>query len=494
MMTKNKYFNRKESIICLFMAILFVFTNSISTSPLYRLTDRLNDSYIFQIIGKYWNGNQIPYVNLFDHKGPLIFFINAIGYKITGNRYGVFLIQIAFMYITIVFTFRMFRDVFQNHIAFILTVISLVGISPLYQDGNLTEEYILPFLMMSFYFFEKWTTQLSEGYSRHKTIAAFTYGLTFGVAVMTRITNAIGICFIVLFVMIILIKNQEWKNLFQNMGSFIAGCLLILLPFIIYFQMHGILQEMWFGTIGFNIEYLINSTNFVKHTSLLRRIYSFLLAYSSYFMAFAGIYVVTKKKSRFIGIFMITTSAVTTFMLATGRNYEHYYMICLPYLVLSIIELKKALHLNTKFIWKLNARKIIMICLVPCLLTGMIYLIRLYRVFSMPESDSDAIYEVMLPVQENDSFVAWDFSPYLYLKYDIEPCYKYFILQPSQGNMSKKLESDIYKTFENGNAKWILVKDGTQDKIQDILDERYDIIKRVQGNNGELLLYSLHSR
>ena len=60
--------------------------------------------------------------------------------------------------------------------------------------------------------------------------------------------------------------------------------------------------------------------------------------------------------------------------------------------------------------------------------------------------------------------------------------------------MSKKLESDIYKTFENGNAKWILVKDGTQDKIQDILDERYDIIKRVQGNNGELLLYSLHSR
>ncbi len=112
----------------------------------------------------------------------------------------------------------------------------------------------------------------------------------------------------------------------------------------------------------------------------------------------------------------------------------------------------------------------------------------------MPESDSDAIYEVMLPVQENDSFVAWDFSPYLYLKYDIEPCYKYFILQPSQGNMSKKLESDIYKTFENGNAKWILVKDGTQDKIQDILDERYDIIKRVQGNNGELLLYSLHSR
>ena len=119
-------------------------------------------------------------------------------------------------------------------------------------------------------------------------------------------------------------------------------------------------------------------------------------------------------------------------MLATGRNYEHYYMICLPYLVLSIIELKKALHLNTKFIWKLNARKIIMICLVPCLLTGMIYLIRLYRVFSMPESDSDAIYEVMLPVQENDSFVAWDFSPYLYLKYDIEPCYKYFILHPVQ--------------------------------------------------------------
>jgi len=35
---------------------------------------------MFQIIGKAWTEGITPYVGVFDHKGPFIFFVNALGY------------------------------------------------------------------------------------------------------------------------------------------------------------------------------------------------------------------------------------------------------------------------------------------------------------------------------------------------------------------------------------------------------------------------------
>ena len=48
---------------------------------------------MFQTIGKYWAQGDLPYVELFDHKGPMIFLINAAGYYLAG-KIGVFFLQI----------------------------------------------------------------------------------------------------------------------------------------------------------------------------------------------------------------------------------------------------------------------------------------------------------------------------------------------------------------------------------------------------------------
>ena len=73
-----------NKILC---ALLFVLSGLVwalffskTTSPLY--TDVGYDSAMFQTIGKYWAQGYLPYVDLFDHKGPLIFFINAVGYAL----------------------------------------------------------------------------------------------------------------------------------------------------------------------------------------------------------------------------------------------------------------------------------------------------------------------------------------------------------------------------------------------------------------------------
>lgn len=103
-----------EYAIVTLAAFVYVFLFSYSTSPFYRLNEVLKDSYIFQIVGKYWDGRSIPYLDLFDHKGPLIFGIDALGYKLTGNRYGIFAIQVVLMSVVIRTTFKIFQTTFQT--------------------------------------------------------------------------------------------------------------------------------------------------------------------------------------------------------------------------------------------------------------------------------------------------------------------------------------------------------------------------------------------
>ena len=74
-------------------AFLLVF--SVTTSP---LTPGFygNDSAVFQLLGRAWKDGHLIYRDLFDHKGPVIFFIDMLGELLLPDRTGIFLIQILF--------------------------------------------------------------------------------------------------------------------------------------------------------------------------------------------------------------------------------------------------------------------------------------------------------------------------------------------------------------------------------------------------------------
>lgn len=52
------------------------------------------------------------------------------------------------------------------------------------------------------------------------------------------------------------------------------------------------------------------------------------------------------------------------------------------------------------------------------------------------------------------------------------PCYKYFVIQEWQGNLSPETKGAIYDTFASKQAKWILT-DNETNIIQDILQNNY---------------------
>ena len=66
------------------------------------------DSAIFQTIGKYWAQGSVPYRDLFDHKGPLIFFIDMLGYWLHG-RAGILVPQTVSLAATLFFLYKLGR-------------------------------------------------------------------------------------------------------------------------------------------------------------------------------------------------------------------------------------------------------------------------------------------------------------------------------------------------------------------------------------------------
>ena len=124
-----------------------------------------------------------------------------------------------------------------------------------YDEGNMTEEYMLPYIALSFFMGLKYLKEYNKGNIEHPVKYAFFYGICFSFGLMTRLTNSLPVIVLVAFITILLIVHKQWKNLFKNIVTFLIGCVLVILPFAIYFYIKGAFGDLVWGTIGYNLFY-----------------------------------------------------------------------------------------------------------------------------------------------------------------------------------------------------------------------------------------------
>ena len=260
---EEKIFSRKVLIFhvaLIFASVAFLYLFSYSTSP--RYTSWGDDSAIFQAVGKAWAEGLLPYVNLFENKGPLIFFIDALGWTIA-PRVGIFLFQIPAMYLSMLLLWRALGLYTSGKVKFAAAMFIMIFYATYYLDGNRTEEWSMPFLMAATYFFLRGLKNSSGGKFWCPSIVGLIDGLGFGACVLLRTTNGLPICCYVFLTMIFLIQAREFKTLLKNILNFCAGFAVIVLPFVIYFAAHGALYDMLYGTILLNIAYSAQRENFL---------------------------------------------------------------------------------------------------------------------------------------------------------------------------------------------------------------------------------------
>lgn len=464
---------KKKSYIVLFLvACSFVIGNSLRT--IYGCNN--DDHMIFNTIGKFCNEGKRLYVDLFDHKGPIIFWINTLSWKMFDCQQGVLFFQIIAMFFTLLFLFQIAQlKIHDERKSLLLTIFTVLCLIPTYTDGNMTEEYCLPFITLSLYFNLKYWKEYIENKEReHDKTYAFVYGISFAVCFLTRLTNAVSICVGILMIGIVLLKDKKFKNLVENAIFFGLGFLLLFLPVALYFAKHHTFYEFLEGTILFNIKYVMNSISyFVKWGSKKMMKVQGIIYFSSGIILIAGLIKLRKEKN-IIGIFYILLGVFETILWIRTKKYLHYAIICLPNIMLVLMEWEGSTRSRRK---KMG---LYVLLVVICFSAYYSRYKNLTTELEYRESENLFLDSFMaqIPENEKESFIAVDVDfRGIYEHYDRCPYYRYFVLQDFQASHSRQLYQQMQSVFRNGDVKWILFGgDKNRTFLKDILKEKYVVV------------------
>ncbi len=448
-------------------------------------------------MGREWLGGLTPYKDLWDQKGPAIFLVNLLGFMLTGNKYGVLIIQILFATISAFFIYKILRRSMGEIWSVIGASLGIIVFSCNYEGGNLLEEYINPFLIICMYFITDWIHKKSKEKPDHNPLCALFYGITFGLCVMSRVTNSIAVCIAILFIIIYLCANKAWMNLLQNAIAFILGTAMAIVPFMIYFAIKGCTYDFWYGTILFNVSYATQSK-----TSLVTYIKSAPRQIGSYALIATGL-VCALRKRYYDGLMYMALGIGTQLLLKNILKYDHYSMITFCLLVAAVYELAYLYGQENGAIKKIGIIVLSGTLLITSYRTGkeIIKMSRKYDAYSV-NSSKEAIaqyrqlidFASQIPVDERGSVVAYNINSTFYLDMDISPACRFYAYQDWQAGFSDSFKEMLNEEFESKKPMWILTSSDRETAIQSILDSYYEVVaaeKELESHDTMLTLYRL---
>lgn len=153
----NHFINEKirkmiQTHLIIFITSFLTITINSESSPLYPFNNWADPNATFTV-GKGVLKGFIPYRDLFDHKGPLMIFLQSIGAFFSFNSFiGVWFIEICFSYIFLLLAYKTLFLFFGKNSIFVIPFISaFVYSSMAFQTGDSAEEFCLPLITYGVY-------------------------------------------------------------------------------------------------------------------------------------------------------------------------------------------------------------------------------------------------------------------------------------------------------------------------------------------------------
>ncbi len=479
----------------LIIAALFITFFSCSTSPL-MYGNPSYDSSFFILVGKGMKEGLMPYRDFFDMKGPYIFFIQYIGQCICEGRTGAYLMQIVSFFISLVFFDKAYRLVIKKE-SIITETLLLTGAvlfaAGTLTDGNLTEEYSLPFLSVSLYMILKYFREcdLNGGLVPHSRLYTFFYGLTFGVIALMRITNAALIGAILLTMTVVLIADKKFAELFGNALAFLAGVAAAVVPVLVYFKCIGLLDEMLQAVFGFGFTYSSERTVMEVMAQFDASQWLVFLAPA---MPVAAL-IVLKIKDLKYRLFSVSNAVLIFAAYVMGNGYYHYLTLALPNIVLAFWLLADKYEMKAKK-ERIAAIAVLVIMLAVPMRGGLVNIRRdAYHIaktfISEPWVYSEKV-SASIPEDEKDSvYCYFTYDSTWYLNTGIYPCIKYCDWQNHYVKLSPEIRDGLAATFENNPPKWLVVLKKPTAEYPEFLVDALENDYELNCEDGKYMLYGL---
>lgn len=240
-------------IVSMVLSILFAIAVFTSSNPIWNYSGV--DSACFILMGRGILSGKIPYLDLVDNKGPVLYFLNALGQFIFPNTIGIWILEILFLFVSLR-TIAWITHKMNIRMDFLPQVCYLIIISRLIENGNMGEEYSNLFSLLAF------AVALNYVFDNRQKISrkyGFSIGILFCLSFFIRPNNALPIAALIIVLAVGLIIQKDYKNLGICVLSAFLGFLIVFIPLLLYLFIHGAVVDWISQTFLVNLLYAQDS-------------------------------------------------------------------------------------------------------------------------------------------------------------------------------------------------------------------------------------------
>jgi len=235
-------------LILIAVLIMVVFS---TCSYLYPLNP-WDDANVYMTIGNAMLGGKELYVDIFDHKGPVLFFLHEWAAVLSRSSFvGIFLLEIVCCYAYLLFSYKTMRLFSSSPMLVPLTL--LLGIltysSDFFSYGDSVEEFALPIFAHSLYHMLRFV--------RDRQVPNRWQSIIMGVGMALLFWMKFNLLFFYvggfLALLYIAWKRKQMPDLWSVVLWVAIGFVAVSVPVLAYFAIHGTLDALWYAYFEVNI-------------------------------------------------------------------------------------------------------------------------------------------------------------------------------------------------------------------------------------------------
>ncbi len=310
----------------------FVFAIILATLffPLLRKAP-LSDPGVFLYSGWSLLEGKRAYIDFWDHKGPLVFAINALGIFLGGD-WGVWGLQLLFLVLTFIPIILIVNESKTNSLTiFLILSIFSLEFAFLVQSGNLTEQWALPF--------QAWALAMLI---KNKKSFLVTFSLSVGLIAQIMLRPNLGASTALCLVWLILFSNKPIKTTLYVLMGLVIGSF----PFIVWFWDPASRSALIDAVLKYNLHY-----SDVTFLSRFISVIKCLLYLSPFIVLYIGaIYrrnTFFDKKDLFLALVFVIEVALSSL---SWRATPHYFLVPMIPLVFGVLRHAEGLNDLSQFL------------------------------------------------------------------------------------------------------------------------------------------------
>ncbi|NLI55144.1 MAG: hypothetical protein GX417_12655 [Clostridiales bacterium] len=425
--------------LCLLFAAVFVFLLS-KSSPLYPINEWV-DANIYFTIGKGMMHGRVPYLDLYDQKGPMAFLLFGLASLVSeGSFLGVYVVEtIAFSF----FLYAAYRIVSlyaQRYALIALPVLSAFILGSLsFSHGGSLEELMMPLFAWSLYDTLRYFKNTYPEPVPLKTIAL--NALFAGIMLFGKFTL---LAFYIAWMGVIAISQLTAKHVKRAISSsllFLAVMCSVGIPWVVYFGLNGGLQDFfhyYFYQNMFGYSYIENNV-------LVNTVYVIVKSVGAFFyrnlqiallivLGFVWFVILQWKRTKLVEkinvVLLFGLLACAIYM--GGQGFRYYGLVLTPFMALGLAPIARFLETHDKGLLEKVRLRRALFGVLSLLMIGFGLLISDNRyMLSIPREETPQVRfaSIMNERKTEDEITLFCYAcpdAGFYLAADIIPAYRFF--------------------------------------------------------------------